>query len=136
MCERDSPPQTAADLDHGVPLVLEQLAWALRGDEERPAAAPRGRNQRSFGKTPAAVEVSRTAALHGKELREQGYTAGQVVQDYADISQAITELAAERRAPVTVEELHSLDRFLDSAIADAVASYGNLTRSRELFAKR
>lgn len=135
VCERDSPPQTAADLDHGVPLVLEQLAWALRGDEERPAAAPRGRNQRSFGKTPAAVEVSRTAALHGKELREQGYTAGQVVQDYADLFNAIAELAAERNAPLSVDELESLNRFLDSAIADAVAAYGGLTKTRALFAR-
>jgi hypothetical protein len=130
VCERDSPPLTAAELDHGVPLVLEQLVWALRGEEERP-----GRNQRSFGKTPAAVEVSRTAALHGKELREHGYTAGQVVQDYADISNAIAELAAERNTPVSVDELESLNRFLDSAIADAVASYGGLTKSRTVFAR-
>jgi hypothetical protein len=135
VCERDSPPLTATDLDHGVPLVLEQLVWALRGEEERPAAAPRGRNPRSFGKTPAAVEVSRTAALHGKELREHGYTAGQVVQDYADISTAIAELAAERNAPVSVDEFESLNRFLDSAIADAVASYGGLTKTRALFAR-
>jgi hypothetical protein len=124
--ERGSP-IAAAELQHGVPLVLEQLVWALRCEEER--------NHKPSRSTPATVEVSRTAALHGKELREQGYTAGQVVQDYADISQAITELATERRAPVTAEELHSLDRFLDSAIADAVASYGNLTKSRALFAK-
>src|SRR5688572_7813493 len=122
--ERGAPAFTPAGPDHGVPLVLEQLASALRCEVTPPRS------------TPATIEVSRTAVLHGKALREQGYTAGQVVQDYADISQAITELAAERRAPVTVEELHSLDRFLDSAIADAVASYGNLTRSRELFAKR
>lgn len=126
--ERDSPPLAMAELDHGVPLVLEQLVWALRGEEEKPAA-------RSFGKTPAAVEVSRTAALHGKELLAHGYTAGQVVQDYADISQAITELAAEHQAPVSVNEFHMLNRFLDGAIADAVASYGGLTKSRELFAK-
>lgn len=132
--ERDSPPRTPAALDHGVPLVLEQLVWALRGEEESPASQ-RGRNHAPSRSTPATVEVSRTAALHGKELREQGYTAGQVVQDYADISQAITELATERHAPVTVEEFHSLNRFLDSAIADAVASYGNLTKSRELFAR-
>jgi hypothetical protein len=134
VCERASPPLTAADLNHGVPLVLEQLVWALRGEEERPAA-PRGGNQRSFGKTPAAVEVSRTAALHGKELREQGYTAGQVVQDYADIANAIGELATERNTPVSVDELESLNRFLDGAIADAVAAYGGLTKTRALFAR-
>jgi hypothetical protein len=119
--ERGSPCVAAAELQHGVPLVLEQLVWALHSPSRN---------------TPATVEVSRTAALHGKELREQGYTAGQVVQDYADISQAITELAAECQAPLTVEELQSLDRFLDSAIADAVAAYGGVTKSREVFARR
>jgi hypothetical protein len=126
--ERDSPPLAAAELDHGVPLVLEQLVWALRGEAERPAA-------RSFSKTPAAVEVSRTAALHGKELLGQGYTAGQVVQDYADIGEAIAELAAEQHASVSIDDAHTLSRFLDSAIADAVASFGGVTKSRELFAR-
>jgi len=126
---RASPPLAKAELDHGVPLVLEQLVWALRGEAEKPAA-------RSFGKTPAAVEVSRTAALHGKDLLVGGYTAGQVVQDYADIGLAITELAAEHQTPFSADELRTLDRFLDSAIADAVASYGGVTKSRALFAKR
>jgi len=130
--ERGAPSVTAAELPHGVPLVLEQLVWALRSEQESPASQ---RGRRPSRKTPATVEVSRTAALHGKALREQGYTAGQVVQDYADISEAITELAAECHAPVTVDELHSLNRFLDSAIADAVASYGGLTKSRDLFAR-
>lgn len=133
--ERGSPPVAAAALEHGVPLVLEQLVWALRTEEESPPAQ-RGRNHGPSRRTPAMVEVSRTAALHGTDLREQGYTAGQVVQDYADISQAITELAAECHTPVTVDELHSLNRFLDSAIADAVASYGGVTKSRDLFARR
>lgn len=132
--ERDSPPRILAGLDHGVPLVLEQLVWALRGEQESPASQ-RGRNHAPSRSTPAAVEVSRTAALHGQELREQGYTAGQVVQDYADICNAIAELAAERNAPVSVDELESLNRFLDSAIADAVASYGGVTKSRALFAR-
>jgi len=132
--ERDSPPLPPAGLDHGVPLVLEQLVWALRCEEES-TSLQRGANHAPSRKTPAAVEVSRTAALHGKALLAQGYTAGQVVQDYADICHAITELATEREAPVTVEELHTLNHFLDSAIADAVASYGGLTKARELFAK-
>ncbi len=133
--ERQSPPLTPAGLEHGVPLVLEQLVWALRCEEES-RSLPRERNQAPLRKTPAAVEVSRTAALHGKQLLAGGYTAAQVGQDYADICQAITELATERDAPVMVEELQRLNRFLDGAIADAVASYGGLTKSRELFAKR
>ena len=132
--ERDSPPPAAAGVEHGVPLVLEQLVLALRCEQEKPAPQ-RDRNQRPVSNTPAAVEVSRTAALHGQELLGRGYTAGQVVQDYADIGEAITELAAEHHAPVSVDEVHTLNRFLDSAIADAIASYGGVTKSRALFAK-
>ena len=132
--ERDSPPRDAPGLDHGVPLVLEQLVWALRSEQERPSP-PRGANRRASARTPAEVEVSRTAALHGKELRGQGYTAGQVVQDYADIGEAIAELAEEQHASVSIDDAHTLSRFLDSVIADAVASFGGATKSRELFAR-
>ena len=121
--KRDAPPVTAQELEHGVPMVLEQLVWALRAEEEIPASA----NERRFGslrKTPAAVESSRTAALHGKQLLKDGYSVEQVVHDYGDICQAITELATERQAPVTVEEFHTFNRLLDNAIADAVGSYG------------
>jgi len=120
---RHSPPVTPAELEHGVPLVLEQLVWALRCEQESPGLD----HDRIFGplsKTPAAVESSRTAALHGRQLLDEGYTVEQVVHDYGDICQAITELATERNAPVTVEEFHTFNRLLDSAIADAVASYG------------
>jgi hypothetical protein len=82
---------------------------------------------RIFGplsKTPATVESSRTAALHGKELLDDGYSVDQVVHDYGDICQAITELAQEKNAPVTVEEFRTFNRLLDNAIADAVFSYG------------
>ena len=132
--ERDSPPLDTAGLDHGVPLVLEQLVWALRSEQEKPTP-PRNPNRRPSAKTPAAVEVSRTAALHGQELRGQGYTAGQLVQDYADSGEAICELAAEQHAPVSIVDALTLSRFLDSAIADAIASFCGVTKSRELFAR-
>lgn len=114
---------TSTELEHGVPLVLEQLVWALRCEEESPGLD----RDRAFGparKTPAAAENSRTSALHGKELLDEGYSVEQVVHDYGDICQVITELATERNVPVTVEEFHTFNRLLDSAIADAVASYG------------
>lgn len=49
----------------------------------------------------------------------------QVVHDYGDICQAITELAKVRGELVTVDEFHTLNRLLDNAIADAVFSYGH-----------
>src|SRR6476661_652308 len=48
----------------------------------------------------------------------------QVVHDYGDICQSITELALETDAPITVHEFRTLNRCLDDAIAGAVTEYG------------
>src|SRR5688572_36618 len=111
--KRDSPPVTPSELEHGVPLFLEELVWALRCEEENPGL-DRDRIFGPLSKTPAAVESSRTAALHGKELLDDGYSVDQVVHDYGDICQAITELATERNAPVTVEEFRTFNRLLET----------------------
>ena len=50
----------------------------------------------------------------------------QVVHDYGDICQAVTELAAETNAPITVDEFRTLNRCLDDAIAQAVTEYASL----------
>ncbi len=52
----------------------------------------------------------------------------QVVHDYGDICQAITELAVEMHAPISNEDFGMLNRCLDDAIAGAVTEYG---RARE-----
>ena len=124
--ERDSPPVTLAKLQYGVPLFLGQLIEGLRYEE---SSAPRKESESPWRKSPGAMESSRTAALHGKELLDQGYTVEQVVHSYGDICQAITELAAETSAPITVDEFHTFNRLLDNAIADAVASFGKHTAS-------
>src|SRR5687767_14496856 len=118
---RDARPLSPSELEYGVPLFLEQLVQALRGEQ---AGSVRARVV--FGpwnKTAAAVENSRTAALHGAELLAMGYTVDQVVHGYGDVCQAVTELASEKNAPVSVEEFHTFNRLLDNAIADAVSSY-------------
>jgi signal transduction histidine kinase len=51
-----------------------------------------------------------------------------VVHDYGDVCQAITELADETGAEITVDEFHTLNRCLDNAIAESVTEY---TRVRE-----
>lgn len=121
--KRGSPPVTPLELEYGVPLFLEQLVEALRC--ELASSAP-GRAVVSgpWSRTPGAVESSRTAALHGEELLLKGYSVDQVVHGYGDICQAITELAKEAEAPITVDEFHTFNRLLDNAIADAVSSYG------------
>ena len=54
----------------------------------------------------------------------------QVVHDYGDICQAVTELAVEQNAPITTEEFHTLNRCLDTAIAEAVTEHARLTAQR------
>jgi hypothetical protein len=48
----------------------------------------------------------------------------QVVHDYGDVCQAITELAGEMDAPISTEDFRTLNRCLDDAIAGAVTEYG------------
>ena len=119
--ERASPIATSLDLERGVPLVLTQLVAALRHEETLPAAK---RGESSRRDMAAFAESSRTNAMRGKELLERGFSVEQVVHGYGDVCQAITELAKDRNAPVTVDEFHTLNRLLDHAIADAVSSYG------------
>ena len=103
---RQSPPATAAEIDHGVPLFLDQLVDALRAGQS------------------SSLEISQTALLHGRDLHLQGLTMSQVVLDYGDVCQSITELAVETRAPISAEDFGLLNGCLDSAIAGAVTQYG------------
>jgi signal transduction histidine kinase len=52
-----------------------------------------------------------------------GFTMAQVVHDYGDICQAITELALERQWVISTGDFRTLNRCLDDAIADAVTEF-------------
>ena len=64
-----------------------------------------------------------SAAAHGKQLLELGFSVDQVVHDYGDLCQAITDLAVERDAPFSIDQFRTLNRCLDNAIADAVTEF-------------
>ena len=100
------PPPTKSEIDHGVPLFLDQLGAALR----------RGQS--------SSVEIGDTAILHGHDLRLQGFSVSQVVHDYGDVCQSITELAVEQHAAISTEDFRVLNGCLDNAIASAVTQYG------------
>lgn len=68
-------------------------------------------------------EIGVTAARHGRELLQHGFTVDQVVHDYGDLCQAITDLAFERDAPFEVDEFRTLNRCLDNAIAGSVTEF-------------
>jgi len=116
VARRRTPRATDGELEHGIPLFLEQLVDTLRQED---------------GGQSGEGEMGASAARHGHELLEQGFTVDQVVHDYGDLCQAITDLAFERGAPIAVEEFRTLNRCLDNAIADAVAEFG---RRRDIVA--
>jgi signal transduction histidine kinase len=103
---RSTPPPTDGEMNHGLPLFLDQLGEALR-------------SRRS-----ANAEIGRSAGLHGHDLLLQGFSVGQVVHDYGDVCQSITELATELNAPISTDDFRLLNQCLDDAIAGAVTRYG------------
>ena len=48
----------------------------------------------------------------------------QVVHDYGDVCQSVTDLAVEVNAPISTDDFRTLNRCLDEAIAGAVTEYG------------
>jgi signal transduction histidine kinase len=114
VASRSIPPPTELELDHGVPVFLDQLGDALR-----------------LGGPLPSTEICTSALRHGHELWLQGFTVSQVVHDYGNICQAITELAVEIDAPISTDDFRMLNRCLDDAIAGAVTEFG---RGRDQFA--
>jgi len=130
VAKRPSPPVTEDEVQYGVPLFLNQLVGVLKHDEEEKA-----RKGGSISGSPAthefgAKEADDTGALHGTELFKRGYTVDQVVHDYGDLCQAMTELAKKAKAQITVDEYHTFNRLLDNAIASAVVAYGRYDKQK------
>jgi signal transduction histidine kinase len=113
---------TDKQLQNGVPLFLEQLIKTLRVEQTTKPLDSREISGPSDGETSMS-EVGTSAAQHGRELLNLGYTVDQVVHDYGDLCQAITDLAFERDAPFQIDEFRTLNRCLDNAIADAVTEF-------------
>lgn len=114
---------TPEQLKNGVPLFLEQLIRTLRAEKaDRPGESLRISGA-SGGSSDGLSEMSAAATAHGKQLLDLGYTVDQVVHDYGDLCQAITDLAEERDAPFSVGEFRTLNRCLDNAIAGAVTAF-------------
>jgi signal transduction histidine kinase len=104
----------------GVPVFLDQLIHTLALEELSEHDPQRKSDDRAVR---SDTELSQTAQSHGRELLEQGFTLDQVVRDYGDVCQAVTNLAFETGAPIAVDEFRTFNRCLDNAIAGAVTEY-------------
>lgn len=122
VAKRVAPEVGTVELNHGIPRFLDQLIKTLQVEQtSEPLRSLKISGPSGGG--PAASEIAVTAALHGRELSQRGFTVDQVVHDYGDLCQAITELAAERSVPIEIDEFRTLNRCLDNGIADAVTEY-------------
>jgi signal transduction histidine kinase len=107
-----------AKMSYGIPIFLTQLADALG----RAGSVNSLRLVRTVG---PADSINDTAALHGRELLQHGFTVGQVVHGYGDVCQIVTELAGEMNATISAQDFHCFNLCLDDAIAGAVTAYGH-----------
>lgn len=114
---------TEEQLRNGVPMFLSQLTRTLEAEQTSGPAAGVVISGASGGDGATLSEMGVSAAAHGTALLTLGYTVDQVVHDYGDLCQAITDLAVERDAPFSVDEFRTLNRCLDNAIADAVTEF-------------
>ena len=114
VANRTCPRPSDAELTNGIPVFLEQLGTALR-----------------LAKSTNLIdhdEINESAGKHGHDLLRRGLTIGQVVHDYGDVCQAITELAMQHGFPIAPDEFRTLNLCLDDAIAGAVTEFA---RQRE-----
>jgi len=122
VAKRMAPKVSDWELAHGIPSFLDQLIKTLQVEQTSEPMESR-RVSGPSGGGPRASEIGSTAALHGRELSKYGFSIDQVVHDYGDLCQAITELAFERNAAIGIDEFRTLNRCLDNGIADAVTEY-------------
>lgn len=114
VAKRAAPRPTGAELHNGIPVFLDQLRDALH-----------------LAKSSDEVghdQIKESAGRHGHDLFRMGLTVDQVVHDYGDVCQAVTELAVNQGAQISAGEFRTLNLCLDDAIAGAVTAYA---RQRE-----
>ncbi len=117
-----APDGPRRELEFGISPFLDQLIATLRLEQSSDPEHAR-RISGPAGGQIALSEVGSTASEHGRELLGHGYTVEEVVHDYGDLCQSITDLAVESGAPVTTDEFRTLNRCLDNAIAVAVTEF-------------
>jgi len=99
--------------DTGVGLFLNQLGEQLRNPQSQ------------------SEEIRKGSVQHAVDRLRLGFTVSQVVHDYGDVCQSVTDLAVETNAPVTTDDFRTLNRCLDDAIAGAVTEYARQERATQ-----
>ena len=120
VASRSQPKLPRPERAHGIPIFLDQTIKTLRLEQPLGFAAQVIALSESDDLNPDVVPM---ATLHGRDLLQEGFTIEQVIRDYGDVCQAVTQLAAEARVSISAHEFHIFNRCLDDAIAAAVTEY-------------
>ncbi|MEJ0006952.1 MAG: HAMP domain-containing sensor histidine kinase [Steroidobacteraceae bacterium] len=123
VAQRSAPRVTHEELTHGIPLFLDQLIKTLQVEQSSDPTRSRNVSGPAGGGGAAVSEMGTRGRASCREMMQHGFTVEQVVHDYGDLCQAITDLAFERKAPIEIDEFRTLNRCLDNGIADAVTEY-------------
>ena len=118
---RSGPKLLLPELTHGIPIFIDQIINTLA--IEQGPEFPHGRLEAGCNSGASVSGVVEMAILHGRDLRDEGFTLEQVIRDYGDVCQAVTSLASETGARISAEEFHTFNRLLDDAMAAAVTEY-------------
>jgi len=101
---------TEAEIARGIPVFLDQLSKECRHESSQ------------------TIGIRKTAVEHGRALFFQGFTVSQVVHDYGNVCQSVTDLAVELAFAISTDDFRTLNRCLDDAIADAVSEFARQQR--------
>ena len=123
VAQRPKRAATTEQLKNGIPMFIDQLTRTLKAEQRNEDATSLQISGPAGGDASNLSEMGLTAAAHGKALLHLGYSVDQVVHDYGDLCQAITDLAFERDAPFSIDEYRTLNRCLDNVMADAVSEF-------------
>ena len=110
-------------LDQGIPMFLDQLIRTLQAESEGNAGEGLAVSGPPSGDPFNHAELGASAAIHGADLLTLGYTINEVVHDYGDLCQAVSDLSIDLHEKFEVDEFRTLDRCLDNGIADAVTAF-------------
>ena len=123
VAKRPAPRATEAELDHGITIFLDQIIKTLKAEEAAEPTESRRMSGPSGGVDAVLSEMGAAAKEHGRELLQHGFTIDQVVHDYGDLCQSITDLAVELGVQLSNNEFRTLNRCLDNAIAVAATEF-------------
>ena len=114
---------TERQLKEGIPIFLGQLIRTLKAEEAGQMAQSLAISGPADGNAQATSELADSATTHGGQLLALGYSVSQVVHDYGDLCQAVSDLAVALGEQFAVEEFRTLNRCLDNGIAEAVSEF-------------